>query len=195
MEKKILINDHHLEASVEINAAKELAGKLNTMLLPAFEWLGIEPNIDKVMDALRGGEMVAQEYHKRLKSDLNKFSIPALKNKFAEEGENTLSEFLAKATECSKLNGNRSILGLKDGQCIVTEEGAKSIYEKHKYFVETPEDQELYEKHVEACQAINAFLEGLPKVQFANFFFVSKEGNIIPNPNIRYDLMNQDKKR
>jgi len=168
----------------EINRA---VNEINGQLRVAIESIGFVPSEELFNDCLDGGQTITQAYYERLEKELSILSIPSSKELFQKSGEEGLKKFHSIRKQLVEKCGSsvRKYISFNDNLAVFSDEAKKQLDEDFGIYIENPEEIDLYNLHVKACEALNLMFQGHKSIVW-NQLFEFEKGIFKPNPQTNY---------
>ena len=173
------------QIEIDINTA---IGSINGPLREALENIGFTPSDELFRDCLVGGQKITDQYYNRLADELKAISIPSSRELFQKAAQEGLKQFHTVRQQVVNRCGSdvRKYISFQDEEAVFTEESQKQLIEDCGIYLTDPEEIELYNLHVKACEALNAMFDGHISPVWNQLFTWDKSKQFKPEPMTQY---------
>lgn len=170
--------------------------EFNGSIKQGFESIGIILTEDSLRDYFESASLITTQFETELQQNLSKFPIVSSRAMFEQSATGDFSRFMQTRREfLYKYQPDiRKYISLDNKAAVLSQSAKDQITEDFTVFISDPEEIELYNKHIDACNALNQLFEGYHKLDW-NRLFDFENGKFTPNIFIQYDvLLNHIKK-
>ncbi|MFY9154110.1 MAG: hypothetical protein WAO52_18970 [Prolixibacteraceae bacterium] len=162
---------------------------VNGPLAEAICNIGFTPSDEILKDCMNGGRAITQEYYERLTKELSVMSIPSSRTLFENSAREGLKQFhLTRKLIENKCSSNiRKYISFENDLAVYSDEAKKQLNEDFGIYITNPDEIELYNLHLEACEALNNLFKGY-RSHVWNQYFEFENGKFKPGI-INYDVL------
>ena len=187
-ETKIKIGAHVVNQTRIESELRDAIIAINAPLREAIESIGFEPSEELFKDCLDGGRAITQQYYERLNKELSILTIPSSKVLFEKSAKEGLKNFhTVRQDVVNKCGLNSKYISFENDLAAFSEESRKQLGEDCGIYITDPEEIELYNLHVDACNALNSLFQGHVSPVW-NQMFDFENGRFKPGM-INYDVL------
>lgn len=178
-----VVKQAQIEGQV-INACREISGRLRE----TFDAIGIIPTDEILRDCFIGSaDEVSKQFYEKLNGELKAVTIPAIRAGFEKSAVESLKNFNTVRAEIIGKYGDEvfKYITFEKGTAIFSDESKQQLADDCGVYISTPEEIELYNLHLAACEALNKMYKGYGSPSW-NQHFEFENGKFIPNPLVQY---------
>lgn len=194
-ETKIKIGIQNLvKTQLEYEIANAVA-LINGPLAESICNIGFTPSDEILKDCLNGGRAITQEYHERLTKELSIMTIPSSRTLFENSAREGLNKFHGTREQIvNKCGSNiRKYITFVNDLAVYSDDAKEQLNEDCGVFITNSEEIELYNLHLEVCNALNNLFQGHVSPVW-NQMFDRENGSFKPAL-VNYDVLLTNIKR
>ncbi|HPE74685.1 MAG TPA: hypothetical protein P5210_14125 [Draconibacterium sp.] len=170
---------------------------INGRFRETLEAIGFNPSDELLRDCFFGNaDMVTKEFHQNLHKELKGITMPVTRTMFENSAHDGLKDLNIVRAEIKGKYSHEvfKYISFEDGKAVFSDESKKQLFEDCSVYISSPEEIELYNEHLEACEALNKMFKGY-RSQFWSQLFDFENGKFIPSPLVQYNVVLNNIKR